>query len=157
MTTFLMSSIYYETIFRPRRGHLQYKSGFIFLIQYSGIQYLSHGIEIEALIQLCAALTWPPLTPGADATPLPYWSTRTFCDLPSDLTVVPTYGNSCGIGAPNFRAIATVNSGRLKRIDGSGARVKGNEFAETLLWVLQKAILRWSSPDIEFTRLCTIW
>ena len=63
-------------------------------------------------------------------------------DLPSDLTVVPTYGNSCGIGAPKFRAIATVNSGRLKRIDESGAKVKGNEFAKTLLCVLQKAILR---------------
>ena len=99
MATFPMSNSNYETIFRPRRGHLQYKSGFIFLIQYSGIQYLSHGIEIEALIQLCAALTWPPLTPGATATQLPYWSTRTFWDLPSDLIVVPTWGNSCGIGA----------------------------------------------------------
>ncbi len=51
----------------------------------------------------------------------------------SNLIVVPTYGNSRGIGAPSFRAIATVNSGRFKRIDGSGARVKGNEFEKTLI------------------------
>ncbi len=34
-------------------------------------------------------------------------------------------------GAPSFRAIETVNSGRFKGIDESSARVKGSEFAET--------------------------
>jgi hypothetical protein len=45
--------------------------------------------------------------------------------------------------------MATVNSCRLKRIDGSGARAKGKEFANALSCVLQKVILRWSSPDFE--------
>jgi hypothetical protein len=66
------------------------------------------------LIPLCAALKWPPLTPGADATPLPYWPTRTFWDLPSDLTVVP------------FRRTVVVAVGV------SGARVKRKKVSKNV-------------------------